>query len=121
MDYQVTPSDSESYVRIRVSGTITADVEKVFTEKAIKEANARNIARFLVDVREAVNIASPADNYYFANEDVELFELPRNSRIAVLVTPDDRSHHFIELVFKNAGYNCQIYEEERAAVEWLEE
>ncbi len=51
--------------------------------------------------------------------DVKLFGLNRNSRIAILVDLNDKSHNFIETVLRNAGYNCRIFFNEDAVVKWF--
>ena len=45
----------------------------------------------------------------------------RSAHVAILVSPDDRSHDFIETVNRNAGYNVRVFRDADAAISWLEE
>jgi hypothetical protein len=47
--------------------------------------------------------------------------LERDNRAAILVDPTDRSHDFVEVVSRNAGYNVRVFIEEERAIAWLEE
>ncbi|MFC1764154.1 hypothetical protein ACFL6U_19030 [Planctomycetota bacterium] len=121
MKYTISLSEDGTYVRIRVSETITGEGEKDFAQNAIKDAKAHRINKFLVDVRGAPNKASSLEQYRFGHEDVKQFGLDRGARIAVLADTDDQSHDFIETVFVNAGYCCRLFQAEDLAVEWLGE
>jgi len=72
-----------------------------------------------LDVRGMPNIANPSDQYRLSYEDMRTFGLAKTSRIAILVGADDRSHNFIETVFRNAGYNCRLFVNEDDARNWL--
>ena len=120
MKYNISLSDDGTYMRIRVLEAITGEMEKEFAQRAIQDAKHHKIKRFLVDVRGTPNIASSTEHYYFVHENMNHFGLEKDSRIAVLADPDDKSHDFIETVFVNAGYRCCIFPDEGAALKWLE-
>jgi hypothetical protein len=94
---------------------------RVFTEDAIKMLKQSNTNRLLVDVRSSPSVQSSVEQYLLATRDVNQFGLDRNSRIAVLVKPGDRSHDFVETVFRNAGYRFRLFHDEDSALEWLGE
>ena len=121
MKYEISISKSETYVKVKVNETISAEMARDFAEEAIKKANQHNIKKFLIDVRGTRNVAGHLENYLFAYENVNRFGLDRNSRIGVIVSPGDKSHDFVETVLMNAGYNCCLFLEEYSAIEWLEE
>jgi hypothetical protein len=96
------------------------------TELALKSgpelqriANENDIKRYLFDMRESQNIQSAADNYFYANQDIQTFDFPRESRSAFLIEPSDHSHDFITTAFKNAGYLVDKFVTEDEAVKWL--
>ena len=119
MNFETTLSRDGTYVIVRVKEDISAEMEREFAEQAIRLAKKHNIKRFLVDVRGIPNVAGSLDNYLFAYEDITRFGLDATSRIAVLASPDDRSHDFIETVLRNAGYNCRMFSAEKNALEWF--
>lgn len=48
-------------------------------------------------------------------------ELHRDVRAAILVDATDRKHDFVETVSRNAGYNVRVFDDEEAAIAWLDE
>lgn len=119
MKYEISLAEDSKFIRIRVFEAINGEMEREFAGKAITEAKQRNIRQFLVDVRGTTNVASSFQQYLFGYKDMEELGLPRNSKIAVLTDENDRTHDFVETVFINAGYNCHLFREEKAAIEWL--
>ncbi len=119
MKYKVTIDKDEGFVRITVYEPITAKLEQEFAGEAIAVAKKNDLLRYLVDVRAVPNIANTVDQYTLPYEDVAPLGLSRSSRIAVLVEENDTSHNFIETVFRNAGYNCQLFVDEDEARNWL--
>ena len=48
-------------------------------------------------------------------------DLQRDVRSAILVDSGDHSHDFVETVTQNAGYVVRVFDDEAAAIAWLEE
>ncbi len=79
-----------------------------------------HINKFLVDVSDAVNVDSILDQYRFANVDLnESMDFDNYSRIAVLASPDDHSHDFIETVMRNVGINFKLFRDRSQALSFL--
>jgi len=121
MYYKVTPSENGKYLVCHVSGQITAELARAFTEELDRQSRALNIKRFLNDVRDASNTLSTVENYNFAYHDMAQMNLQRDIRSAILVGPEDTTHEFVVTVTKNAGYNVQVFRDETAAIVWLSE
>ncbi len=119
MKYEISLSEDNTFIRIRVFETINGEIEREFAGKAITEAKQRNIRQFLVDVRGTTNVASSFQHYLFGYEDMEKLGLALNSKIAVLADESDRTHDFIETIFINAGHRCRLFRVEKVALEWL--
>ena len=119
MDYEIDHIAETGIVRIKVNEPITAELVLSFTKDAINTAGQHGSLRYLVDVRRAKNVTGTCDQYSLAYEEMERLGLDRASRIAVLISPGDTSHDFIETVFRNAGYDCQLFLEEGEADAWL--
>lgn len=121
MDYEIEHSEEDGCVQIRVYKSITADLERSFAKEAIATARQNGVLNYIADVRGAPNVAGILDQYRLAYEDMVRFGLDRSSRIAVLVSKGDHSHDFIDIVFYNAGYRCQLFTDEGEARRWLNE
>ena len=80
-----------------------------------------NINRYLFNLRGAPNIENILPNYQFAYQDMDNFGFPKNARSVLLTNPDDKSHDFMETVFRNAGFNVRLFSNESSAIAWLEE
>jgi hypothetical protein len=121
MYYTVTISENGKYLICYVSGQITAELARAFTEDMDRQSRALNIKRVLNDVRNASNILSTVENYNFAYHDMAQMNLQRDMRSAILVSPEDTTHEFVETVTKNAGYNVRVFRDETVAIAWLSE
>jgi nitric oxide synthase oxygenase domain/subunit len=101
-------------------GSLDVGVAREFSA-AIDDLN-RNacIDRFLFDVRDARNVSDEIDNYNFASRDLADIELQVNARSAILASPTDTSHHFVEQALRRAGYRARIFDNAAAAVAWLD-
>ena len=121
MNYKISLSEDGTHIRIRVFEAITAEMEREFSKRAIKDAKQMKTNKFLVDVRGTPNISGSLEKYLFGYRDMHQFGLDRSSRIAILADENDKSHDFIETVFVNAGYLCRIFSDEDAALKWFRE
>lgn len=104
---------------MQVSGGIDAQGQVELATTAVEHGELHDISRFLVDVRDATNIASTTEQYQYARRQLVELGVGRTSRIAVLIDPNDPSHGFIETVLRNAGYNCTLFVDEAFALAWL--
>ena len=114
-------SDNNKYIIVQVNENMTRTLAERLGFEAIQLGNTKNITRFLYDLRNSRNTESININYIFANQDMKRLETNPNNMIAMLISPGDKSHDFIETVLRNAGYNVRIIEVESEAITWLEE
>ena len=121
MDYEISLASTGKYIVCRVIGPMTVDIARQFAKDMDQLSRERNIKRFLTDVRNAPNVSDVFQNYTFANKDMADLNLQRDVRAAVLVDPNDKSHDFIETVTQNAGYVVRVFDDENAAILWLDE
>lgn len=78
------------------------------------------INRYLVDVTEARNVDNTFDKYNFAYKDMkDMPEINRQARVALLVSPGDHSHDFIETVSRNTGLDVTLFTDRQMAIEYL--
>lgn len=117
MKYKITFNGI--YLRVQAFKTITGGLAREFAKKAIEEAKKQKVNKFLIDVRGAQNISSTMKKYTFGHKDMDLFGLDRLSKIAIVANSGDQSHNFIATIMSNAGYRCNMFADEAAALKWL--
>jgi len=120
MKYELSISESGGYISIKVNQPMTTDLGRRCGVDAARLANERNITNFMFDVRKAPNLQSVTEDYIYAYKEMAHFGFSKAMRSALLVSPDDRSHDFIETAFRNAGYIVKIFTDESSAISWLE-
>jgi len=110
MAYSIKPSKNQNYIVLKVVGNFKGqDMMKYIIESHALGKNL-GINRYLVDVTEATNIDSLANNYEFAYSDMQKPEgIDINAKVAAIINPDDRSHDFIETVLCNAMRPLKLF------------
>jgi hypothetical protein len=121
MSYEISIAKSKKYIVCRVRQAVTAELSRQFSIDVERLGRERNILRYLFDVRGYPNIEKLHKTYTYTYEEMRDLNFARSARVAILVSPDDQSHDFIETVNRNAGYNVRVFREEDAAISWLEE
>jgi len=120
MSYEIYLSDDGKYIVTKHWGEITSELVIKRTLEAHAMGEKLGITRHLMDVTEARNIDSVTKTYKFAYKDIEnVPQINLNARVAVLVSPDDHSHDFVETVTRNAGQNVTIFRDREAAIKHL--
>lgn len=121
MSYEINVSDSGKYIVLRVNENMTRDLAEQLGKEALNLGSKKNITCFLYDLRNSVNIESINANYIFAKQDMKKLEANPNNKVAMLTSPSDSSHDFVETVLRNAGFNVKLFIDESEALTWLEE
>lgn len=119
MTYEIIVSEDGGYIIVRVVGEITRENAAQFGLEAQEKGIELGLNRYLFDVRQAINVDSTLDNYEYAYQDMKSSGLRRSARVALLARAGDRSHRFIEVVSRNAGYNVRMFSDKAKALEWL--
>jgi hypothetical protein len=120
MSYTISPSDDNSYIIVKVKGTITRQTAMQQNLEAHALGRRLQISRYLVDVTEARNTDSVIQNYEFAYTDMKNTPgIDRSARVAVLVSPGDHSHDFVVTAAKNSGLVVEIFTELDLAKQYL--
>lgn len=111
MDHEIFVSDDGTYVVLRIIGATGR--HRMAQVVASHELGAKlNINRFLVDLRDALNVDTPVEDYGMAYTDFPATpEVNRAARVACLVSPGDRSHDFLITVFRNSGSWIEKFED----------
>ena len=119
--YEMSLSASGKYAIILVTGEVTSAIAAKFGREAEDFGNNTGVDRYLFDLRGARNIETVSGNFDFAYEKLPETNLSRTSRSAMLSSPEDSSHDFVETLLRNSGYKVRMFKEKQLAVAWLEE
>jgi len=121
MEYTIKVSENKRYILMTYKGTI--DNRKAFecSEKAQTLGKELGINKFLIDSRNCPNEEPAASNYNLAYKDIPNEPPAFNTIIAIVASPDDHSHDFIETVFRNTAKNVTLFRDYNEAVSYLED
>ncbi len=119
MNYEIKVSDSGKYIVVIVNSDMTRAIAEQVGKEAIHLSKKKNINLFLYDLRNSVNKESVNSNYIFAKQDINRIEPDYANKIAMLTSPNDKSHNFVETVLRNAGHNVLMFTDKEKALEWL--
>ncbi len=121
MHYTITPSAKGDYIVTEVHGDMDRSVGLRLALESKALGDQLNVHKYLYDVTDSVNVDSVLDQYRYANVDLtESEELDYYSKIAVLVSPDDHSHDFIETAVRNVGINFKLFRNRQEALSFLD-
>jgi hypothetical protein len=121
MRFEVSLAKSGKYVVCKVLEPVTTEFALEFGKATVDFSHEYQLQRQLYDCRSVRNVNSVYHNYEFAYKDMVNLELEHDNRAAILVDFADRSHDFVEIVSRNAGYNVKVFVDHDRAVNWLEE
>jgi hypothetical protein len=111
----------EGIIEINASGMLDSNATREQTEKAFNYAKRLNSFLFLLDYRD-VRGNRPLLRIFELPELYHAMGVPRSSKIAV-VLPDTKSniedYEFYETVCYNHGYDVELFEEKKHALDWL--
>lgn len=119
MNSKVLVSECGTWVHTRVEGPITLESALEFITEAARQADTCGLDNFLFDVRGAFNAKSILHDYQIANYHLRGLGFSLASRVALLVSPGDKTHDFFELTAANAGHSWKVFEDEGVAVDWV--
>jgi hypothetical protein len=122
MNYTIAPSADGTFIILKVKGEITGQTAMQFITEAHAFGREQQVRSYLVDVTQAINTDTISGNYEFAYSDMHKTEgIDQLARVAILTSPDDHSHDFIETVSTNAGFSVRIFTDPNQAHRYLVE
>ncbi|MBN2038943.1 MAG: hypothetical protein JW864_02810 [Spirochaetes bacterium] len=119
MNYEIMIPESKKFILCRIKKPVTIDFSREFMLETEQAGIRHNISHFLFDARNCRNVEKIHKTYRFIHEEMNELGLRRSSRVAILVSTDDDSHDFVEVVCKNTGYNVKLFTDQNKAVRWL--
>lgn len=119
MTCTITRQPDERFITLKFVGKLTRKFIFSHTLQAHKLGTQLDVHSYLVDMTEAQNIDTVLNNYQFVHEDMRNPEIDHFARVAVLVSPNDRSHDFAVLVSQNAANPVRIFHDRTLAKQFL--
>ncbi len=110
MTYDISINPDKGYISIIVIGNIDNAKAMSINIEAHELGRKHNIRKYLMDLRDARNIEDVMQNYNFAYKDMKADDrIDRSAVVALVVSPEDHSHDFIETVALNTGLNVRLF------------
>jgi hypothetical protein len=120
MPYRIEPSECGRYILMTVTGDLNSSTAMTQNLEAHALGMELGIRRYLVDLIDATNTESVLGNYTFAHEKMKETEgIDVGATVAILVSPEDHSHDFIETVSKNAGLHVTLFRDRESTLQHL--
>lgn len=120
MGHSIQLSEDGTYIILKVTGEIDRKLAMQYNVEAHAFGNKLGISRYLTDLTEARNNDSVIQTYKFAYDDMKNTpSIDRSACVAVLVSPGDHSHDFIETVARNSGLDVTLFSDRSQAVQHL--
>ena len=120
--YEIGSSPNGTYVYARAfRHPYTLSLAMTLAGEIIPLGEKLGVLGCLIDLRGTTSVSSASDKYMFAYEKAKDTGLPRHWRVAILKDHGDDSPDFIWTAMENAGYIIQVFEDEREAIDWIEE
>jgi hypothetical protein len=116
MSHSIRVSEDGKYIIVQARGQISRlDVIQFFIEAHALGAE-HGLDRYLVDFTECRNTDTVLRNYTLAYEDMKDPRISHSACMALLVSPTDHSHDFLESLMCNAGNDVTLFHDRDVAV-----
>jgi hypothetical protein len=116
MTYSITTSADKKYIIVKVIGNISRQLAIQYNLEAHALGKELEINCFLLDFTECKNTDTVLRNYKYVYDDMKNPGINQSARTAMLVSPSDHSHDFIEALFKDAGADVTIFNDRELAL-----
>jgi hypothetical protein len=119
MEHSIQVSEDGQYIIIKAVGIINRLlVIQYFIEAHLLGAR-HGIDHYLVDFTECRNTDTVLRNYTLAYQDMKDPRINQAAHTALLVSPFDHSHDFLEALLRNAGNDVTLFYDRDLAIEYL--
>ena len=119
MNYDIYLGPNGAYVGCKIMKPVPRELVRELTLELRNFGFEHKLTRFLLDARTVRNTESRPENYLSVRKDLSEFEPNPGNRVAVLITPGDRTHDLMHNALRGAGINLLPFEDEAEAVAWL--
>lgn len=119
MRLSITLAPGGGYAVVVVGEDVTNELAVEAGRLQHEFAAARGVTRFLVDARGRRYAGTPSSHQEFVTDQLPAESYGRAWRVAVLASPGDGSHDFLETAAGKAGYGIRVFKDYDEAVRWL--
>jgi hypothetical protein len=119
MAYSITVSDDEKYIVLKATGMIGRQLAMKYNLEAHALGKEKGLERFLLDFTECRNSDTVLRNFKYVYDDMQDPGIIQSACTALLVSPTDHSHDFIEALFRDAGADFTLFHDRELAVAHL--
>jgi hypothetical protein len=119
MPHCVALSPDRDFVILTVRGEITAAAAIEFNREQHLLGVKSGVSRYLTDLYDCRNVDTVTNNLDFALHGMADAAVDKNARVAVLVSPGDYSHDYLEGAFRCAGLDVVFFTNRLLAEEHL--
>jgi hypothetical protein len=116
-DLAMAPGDTHAVVTVRCDLNHATATEYQRAMRAFAEAHA--VSRFLIDTRGRRFVGTFLETYTFVRDTLPKEGFDETWTAAVVTSPDDDSHDFLETVSFNAGRQIRVFKDYEQAARWL--
>jgi hypothetical protein len=116
MTYSISASDDKKYIIVKVVGNISRQLAIKYNLEAHALGRELAIDRFLLDFTECRNTDTVLRNYKYVYDDMKNPGINQAARTAMIVSPNDHSHDFIEALFRDARIDVTIFHDRDLAL-----
>ncbi len=118
--FKLLMEEKASYLYVQASGVRSKETVKSITMEVFQTAQAKNLQKVLIDVRELNGIFGITDIYFLVTEVLKDLRGKGINQVAVIdVRRSARPGWFLEPVAQNRGFNFRVFAEDEAALHWL--
>ncbi|HEV2800200.1 MAG TPA: hypothetical protein VGW12_06875 [Pyrinomonadaceae bacterium] len=114
-------SEDGTYIIQRMEAPVTNEVALQRASAAAEFANEHGVFRLLSDVRGMPYTGTPFTHYEFAYMMKSVVPTAHALKVAVVASPDDPSHDFLQIAARTAHYDLKVFKDYEEAVRWLTE
>lgn len=121
MPWNAEYEPERAVVVVTGSGVVRSEEARAQAVEVVRLLKINEASLILMDYSDAVSEVSLPELYWLSHHASSL-GLPWNARLAVLLPRQQYridSYQFFELVFRTVGYNVKLFQERKAAENWL--
>ena len=123
MSWEMEYHEAENFVRVAASGSVLTEDALAQVTAGVGLIRERGAGGALVDYSKAI-LEMPIVDIYKLPDLFDALELPRSTRIAIVLPPDPKNMHkytFFDDAANNRGYMVRLHWEPSQALAWLTE
>ena len=119
MACRISVIEDQGFVILEYNGDIKRNEALKDFLKAYETGREKGIKKFLINLNDSKNADTAVNTYQFAYEDLGNPAFDKTITVALLVSPDNRTHDFSETVLINSGLNARLFRDYKKAVKYL--